>query len=172
MKRFHQTRIAIAACSISLFAMISCAVAIAHDNAAALQAKKGAAQKNADVERELIRLEEQYNELFLKHEFAKIVENWADDVVFINLEGKIQDKAAALKEMQESKDRFDTLKNTEFKVRVKDDVAVITYLVTVTGTISGQARYTDILEKRNGKWILVHSQGTIVQGAVTTPPKQ
>lgn len=171
MKRFHSARFAIAACAICLFAISNFTIAPPQ---AAPQSKKGApAQKNANDERELIRLEEEGNELFLKREFAKLAENWADDVVFINLTGKIdENNAAALNGMQKSKEQYDFLKNSEYRVRINGNVAVVSFLTTAIGPASFQARYTDILEKRNGKWKLVHSHGTIVQGSLRLQSKQ
>lgn len=107
-----------------------------------------------------------------KREFAKLAENWADDMVIINLLGKIEGKAAALKGMQESKEQYDSLKNSEYKVRFYGNLAIVSFQTTATGPISGQARYTDVLVKQNGKWKLIHSQGTIVQGSLSIPPKK
>lgn len=174
MKRFHAALLALSASIICLFVISNFTNAPFRADAASAQSKKGTpAQKNADVEREFIRMEEEANELFMKREFAKLAENWADDVVFINLIGKIdENKAAALKGMQESKERYDSLKNSDYRIRVNGNVAVISYLTTATGPVSFQARFTDIAEKRNGKWKLVHSQGTIVQGTLRLQSKQ
>lgn len=174
MKRFHSARPAIAACAICLFAISNFTGAPSQTNAASAQSTKGVpTQKNVDDERELIRLEEEGNELFMKREFAKLAENWADDVVFINLTGKIdENKAAALKGMQESKEQYDSLKNSEYRVRINGNVAVVSYLTTATGAVSFQARFTDLLEKRTGKWKLVHSHGTIVQGSLRLQSRQ
>lgn len=171
MKRFFPALLGFAVCTISLFVTGNFTIA---PPPAAAQSKKGApAQKNANDEQELIRLEDEANELFMKREFAKLAENWADDVVIINLTGKIdENKAGALNGMQKSKEQYDSLKNSDYRVRVNGNVAVVSFLTTAIGPASFQARFTDISEKRNGKWKLVHSHGTIVQGSLRLQSKQ
>lgn len=170
MKRLYPALLGLAVCVIGIFTINI--FTIPSHRVEAAQAQKPM-PKNADVEREFIRMEEEANELFMKREFAKLAENWADDVVFINLTGKIEEnKAAVLKAMQESKEKYDSLKNSDYRVRLNGNIAVVSFLTTATGPVSFQARYTDISEKRNGKWKLVHSHGTIVQGSLRLQSKQ
>lgn len=160
--------------SLALLALAVFGLCVYYTTGAAVSQSKQAspAKSNASVEQELIRLEEEGLEASLKQDARKIGEMLADDYFGINFEGQVEDKAKVLEVIANPPMKFDSLKNSEYKVSVLGEVAIVTALTTATGPVSGQARFTDVWVKRNGKWKLLNSQGTLVQGTVTGLPKQ
>ena len=63
---------------------------------------------------------------------------------------------------------FDSLVADEIKVRVYGDTAIVTYRSSANGkdkdgTIDEQRRWTRVFVRKDGRWQLVHSQGTTIK---------
>jgi len=63
---------------------------------------------------------------------------------------------------------FDSLVADEIKVRVYGDTAIVTYRSTAKGkdqdgAIDEQRRWTRVFVRKDGRWQLVHSQGTTIK---------
>ena len=93
----------------------------------------------------------------------------ADDWSVINTDGKILAKDQVLREMFVTGERtVDSAHVDDVKVRVLgSDAAVVTGRTTASGDLRGNAirvvlRFTDVFVRRNGRWQIVASQGTLV----------
>ena len=83
--------------------------------------------------------------------------------------GRTWDKPATLVMLKNFKGSIQSAKLYDVEVRFfKDDVAMVTGTLTVSGSVSGKTvktvnRSTDILVERGGKWLVVASQATPVK---------
>jgi hypothetical protein len=173
MKWYSPALFTLTVFGLCLYYTTGAAVESASATSAASQSKKASSAKpNAGVEQEIIRLEEESLDAWLRKDVRKMGELLADNYSEIDFEGKVNDRAKALETVANPPMKFDSVKLSDFKVSVYGDVAVVTGLSTATGPVSGQARFTDVWVKQGGKWKLTNSQGTLVQGTVTGLPKQ
>ncbi len=83
--------------------------------------------------------------------------------------GRQLDKPTVLTMMKNFKGTIQSAKLYDVQVRFfRDDVAMVTGIGTVTGSLSGKVirtkfRSTDILAYREGKWLVVASQSTPIK---------
>jgi hypothetical protein len=83
--------------------------------------------------------------------------------------GRTWDKPAILAMLKNFKGSVQSAKLYDVQVHFfKDDVAMVTGTLTVSGSVSGKTlktinRSTDILVERDGKWLVVASQATPVK---------
>lgn len=129
------------------------------------------AETDARIEQEIIRLENEGNDILLKRDVARLAQMLADDFFGTELDGKVYNKAGALTRFKDDPYQWETSTNSEYKVRIYRDIVVVTFLTTASGKmngqpVKGQARFTDTWVKQKGKWKLAVSQGTIVEGSV------
>ena len=130
-----------------------------------------AAETDAKIEQEIIKLENDANDMTIKRDLARLEQMLANDVFITYLDGKVHDKAGLLTQFKNDPNQFESITNSEYKVRIYGDVVVVTYLTTASGKMNGQqakgqARYTNTWVKQKGQWKLAVSQGTIVEGSV------
>jgi ketosteroid isomerase-like protein len=92
----------------------------------------------------------------------------ADDWTVINTDGHILTKEQVLREMFVTGERkLETLTVDDVKVRELGDVAVVTGRTVASGSLRNQhiavtLRFTDVFARRDGRWQIVASQGTLV----------
>lgn len=90
----------------------------------------------------------------------------APEWTFIDHSGRTWDKPAILAMAKAVKGSIQSARLYDVQVRFfKDDVAMVTGTLTVTGSTSSKTitRVTDILVERGGKWLVVASQATLVR---------
>jgi ketosteroid isomerase-like protein len=115
------------------------------------QAKKGG------VEQELIQLEDEWGDAFLKRDVAFMDRIMADDATWTSPEGIVSTKAQYLASFKSLEGVDTSWVNDEMKVRVYGDTAVVTGRTTFKWTnkgkdFSGQERWTDTWVKLAGHW--------------------
>lgn len=130
-----------------------------------------AAETDAKIEQEIIRLENDANDIGIKRDVARLEQMIADDAFFTDLNGKVFDKAGLLNQFKNDPYIWESSTSSEYKVRIYGEVVVVTFLTTASGKlkgqpVKGQARSTDTWVKQKGQWKLAVSQGTIVEGSV------
>jgi ketosteroid isomerase-like protein len=150
-------------------------LAAAHWGALPLCAQNPAA--GSGVEAEILAAQAERDRVFVAGD-AKAVEKFmADEYLQTDVNGKVQDKAAWLKEyllpivakIKSGECRWDVYKRTEVQVRVFGDVAVVIGALELHGwSASGQnndhpsrfLRFTRVWVKRGGAWKLavVHNE--------------
>ena len=118
------------------------------------------------IEQELIQIEHDWCAAEVKRDAGMVGRILADDYIGIGSRGTSETKSeavAAVKDITTS-----MCVNTNMKVRVYGDAAVVTGLVRRSGTIKGiaykdrQVLFTDTYVRRDGRWQCVSSQGTLV----------
>jgi len=92
----------------------------------------------------------------------------ADDYIAIDPLGRVHDKKKYLEHLSKGTAKFDTLKETDQKVRMFGDTAVVTGLLNIKAMvgdkdISGDYRWTRVYTKKGNDWLCVTEQHTFVQ---------
>lgn len=143
------------------FALVGLIVA-----ACTLPANAGVAQGNA--EQALIQLERDWCTALLKRDTSLLDRILASDYTGVGSRGSTETKSEALASLKDMTSAVDACVDTNFKVRVFGDAAVVTAMATRSGTYKGaaykdrQSLYTDIFVLRDGRWQCVASHATLV----------
>jgi len=122
----------------------------------------------ASDERELAQLVKDLNAAIVKPDIAFLERILDKDYVHFRPHGNVENRAQYLEDRKSGRVHFDSLVADEVKVRLYGDTAVVTYRSTAKGkdqdgAIDEQRRWTRIFVRRDGRWQLVHSQGTTIQ---------
>jgi hypothetical protein len=150
-------RIAIAVCVVVLV------------SAVAVWTQTSAPPKSGSVEQELIKLENGWNDAWLKCDLAFLDKILSDDYLTTDFEGTVLTKVQALENLKTGVDVGTAVVTDNWNVRVYGDAAVVMGRNTVKEQYkgkdaSGQYQWTDTWIKKAGRWQCVASQGTkIVQ---------
>lgn len=102
---------------------------------------------------------------FSKHNVPGLNAAFADDATIITATGSLINKQQLAQRAQP----INGLTLSDMDVKVKGNVAVVTGIQTETGKdASGgayetKARFTDVLERKNGAWFITASQATLIQ---------
>jgi ketosteroid isomerase-like protein len=128
--------------------------------AVAIQAQTPAKTGTGKVEQELIQLENEWGDAFLKRDVAFMDRIMADDATWTSPEGIVSTKAQYLASFKSLEGVDTSWVNDEMKVRVYGDTAVVTGRTTFKWTnkdkdFSGQERWTDTWVKLAGHWRFV-----------------
>jgi carboxymethylenebutenolidase len=121
----------------------------------------------SDAEQEVRELEEQV-ETLQRANSAERTALWAEDLVYINNEGAVFDKARLAPAVSAGEVKIESLEVTERKIRVYDDVAIVTAKEDMRASFHGKAprdfvqRYTRAWARRGGKWQVVSFEATKV----------
>jgi YesN/AraC family two-component response regulator len=112
-------------------------------------------------EQELLELERQWVEAYLRSNSPLLSRLWADDFVYMNAFREIKSKAQALESI-ESEMTFEHFITFDVHGNVFGDTAVATGRALVKGQykgedISGQYRYTNTYAQRQGRWQAIAS---------------
>jgi ketosteroid isomerase-like protein len=122
----------------------------------------------ASNQRELTQLVKDLNAALVKVDIAFLQRVLHKDYTHYRPRGIIENRAQYLKNRKTGRVRFESLVIDEVKVRRYGDTAVVTYRSTAKGkdqqgTIDEQRRWTRVFVWQEGRWQLVHSQGTTIQ---------
>ena len=96
----------------------------------------------------------------------------ADDWVTTDITGMVHTKEGVLRDMFAGTPRpIASMTIDEVAVRLFGEVAVITGRTTARGSDGGsvQLRFTDVAVRRDGRWVVVASQGTLITGSSGQP---
>jgi ketosteroid isomerase-like protein len=121
------------------------------------------------AETELKALEQQWSDAYKKGDTAVLKTVEAEEWMLIDPEGTTTTKAQDIKELGDKTFVVKESTTSDVKVRMLgDDHAAITGSAKMSGSykgkdFSGEYRFTDIFEKRDGKWLAIMSQVTKVQ---------
>jgi DNA-binding response OmpR family regulator len=115
-------------------------------------------------EQELLELERQWVEAYLRSDSPFLSCLWADDFVYTNAFREIKSKAQAIESIQ-SEMTFENFITFDVHGNVFGDTAVATGRALVKGQykgedISGQYRYTNTYAQRQGRWQAIASHVT------------
>jgi ketosteroid isomerase-like protein len=125
-----------------------------------------AAQAPPAIEKELLKLENDWNTATEKKDVVFLDKLYADEYFSTDSEGVIITKAQDLAQVKASS-TASPFALSDMKVRVYGDTAVVTGVNTVHWTVNGKERlgpirFTDVFVKRDGRWQVVASHGSKV----------
>jgi ketosteroid isomerase-like protein len=127
-----------------------------------------AALAQANPEQALIQLERDWCTAFLTRDTSILDRILASDYTGVGSRGSAETKSEALASLKDMASGFNECVDTNFKVRIYGDAAIVTALATRSGTYKGtafkdrQSLYTDVFVRRDGRWQCVASHGTLV----------
>ena len=130
--------------------------------------QKDAAKISAETEKELMKMEQDMSDALIKGDAATVEKMIADDCFLTAPDGSTQNKAQFMADVKSGDLKLQSQEISDMKVHgANADAAFITYGTTDKGSykgreIGGQFRWMDIFVKRDGRWMLVGSQGTAV----------
>jgi predicted esterase/ketosteroid isomerase-like protein len=122
----------------------------------------------ASDERELTQLVKDLKAAIVKADIAFLERVLHEDYVHLGPRGTVESRAQYLENRKTGRVAFKSLVADEVKVRFYKDTAVVTYRSTAKGkdqqgTIDEERRWTHVFVRQDGRWQLVHSQGTPIQ---------
>jgi ketosteroid isomerase-like protein len=127
------------------------------------------AKPNPDVEKAIIKIENDMSAALTKSDADAAAKMLADNFYAVNPDGSTQGKAQFVADLKSGKFKLESNQLDDMKVQVATaDLAIVTYRSTDKGSydghdLSGQYRWLDVLAKRNGTWQFVVSQGTPIE---------
>lgn len=114
-------------------------------------------------------MEREWNDAMLKRDAGWIERNYAFDASDISSrDGSIKTKAQALESARTDKANLQSLELSDLNVRVEGNTAVVTGVNRVVGRdeqskpIDRRVRFTDVFIKRDGRWQVWATQGTVI----------
>ena len=121
----------------------------------------------SSTEKELIALENRFNEALVRADLKTIEDIEADDLIFTDASGTVTTKADELQSMRSGDVKFESIKMDNTQVQDFGNLAVVTGRLVErakykNADISGIYRFTDVWAKRKGKWEHVAGQETLV----------
>ncbi len=129
----------------------------------------------SEVEKEILRLEEQLTRTEMRLDVDALDRIYADDIMVTAPIGICVDKPAVMSEVRQAADKATIGKydKDDLKVRAFGDTAVTSYRMTAEATAEGmeikrQLCITNVWLKRNGSWQLVARHTASLPG--DTPP--
>lgn len=124
--------------------------------------------RDATLKKEIIQLEEERNQAILRGDSAALDRMTSDDYTFINQKGELRTKAEILTGFKSGTFKYGARKVSELTVRIYGDTAIVTGRAMQEGTenakdYSGENRFTRVYVKRDGHWVSVALQVTLVE---------
>jgi ketosteroid isomerase-like protein len=112
-------------------------------------------------------LERAWNQAEAKQEVKEVASLLADTLVYTDYDGSFMNKSEYLKWVAAPQQKADHLYDEGQTVKLYGDAAVVTGIYRETGTNKGKpyvirSRFTDTWIKREGVWLCVASQSTLI----------
>lgn len=121
-------------------------------------------------QQQLLYMEQDWNDATMKHDADWVERNYASFATDISgRTGGIENKSQAVASARSSKWMYDVLELSELQARVEGDVGVVTGVNHVRGkdeqgkAFDQRFRFTDTFIKRDGRWQVWATQGTVIQ---------
>jgi len=119
---------------------------------------------------QLYYMEMDWSDADKKGDVAWFERNFADDFYGISsMTGKLNTKAEEIAEMRNRKEVIDSAVASDMQARVEGNTGIVTGVYRLTGRdekgqpMDRRIRYTDVYVKRDGRWMVVGSQGTLIK---------
>ena len=128
--------------------------------------KQYVVKKRMSPDQELIKLENEWRDALVKHDWAFLDQILADDCIWTDPDGNVWTKAQFLASLKSGEDILTAAEADKIRVRVYGDAAVVTGRTTVKEQykgkdISGQYQWTDMWVKDYaGRWQCVASHSS------------
>ena len=113
-------------------------------------------------------LEQDMGDAMVRMDLVKLGEIYADDFASVGSSGKVYTKKDLMTDFQSAHNRLESFENGPITVEVFGNVAVAYGSVFETRRsgdkdVSGNYVWMDLLENRNGKWLVLRSAGAKVK---------
>lgn len=179
MKRFLSVRMVLLSGVLAL-AQFGCASPPNPPSTNANMATPEATPDAAAIERELLRIENDWPRVIKERDGQAVRRVDADDVHLLSWDGSITTKEEDAKFIESGAFTLDSMQMNELKVKVLGkDGAVVTGLMIITNgkikapnqtvDVSGQYRFVDTFARQNNEWKLVASSSVKVANPVALP---
>ena len=119
---------------------------------------------------QLLYLEMEWADADRKGDLAWFERNLAENYSGISSRtGKLNTKADEIADIKTRKDVFTSVAASDMQVRVEGDTGVVTGVYHMKGRdekgqpVDRRIRYTDVYVKRDGRWLALAAQGTLIQ---------
>jgi uncharacterized protein (TIGR02246 family) len=127
-----------------------------------------AAAKGPSVSQAIKQIEQDWTDAMKAGDADKIGQIVADDWTGLGYDGSKETKQSLLAGVKSGKDKADSVEFGPLEVKVLGSVAVVQGSDTEKSTTngkdsSGKYVWTDVFVKRDGKWVVVRSQSTMVK---------
>ena len=116
-----------------------------------------------DTTKELVALEQNFNDALVRSDWKAVEQLYADDVTFTNSDGSVSHKSDTIGEIKSGNTKFDSIEISDVKVQELGNVAVVTGKLFERGhykttDLTGTYRFTNVWAKQDGRWRLVAGQ--------------
>ena len=130
---------------------------------------KGKSNKGAEAQ--LLRLNYLYDSALLIQDTGFLKRLYADDFIYTNPEGKVLNKEEQIISIAVSELKWDAGKSDDVRVKIYDDIAVMTGAFRASGTYRGNPvsiheRYTAVWKQKDTTWQVIAEQGNIIAGSL------
>ena len=119
---------------------------------------------------QLLYMEMEWADADQKGDVAWFERNFADNFSGVSSRtGKLNTKAEEIADVRNRKEALNSAVSSEMDVRVEGNTGIVTGVYTMKGRdekgqpFDRRIRYTDVYVKRDGRWLVVASQGTPIQ---------
>lgn len=124
-----------------------------------------AAQTSTDVERQVVKLEDQWRDARVRGDTSFLNRFYADDLTLQTADGRTVNRNDDIALFASGDIKPEFIVYSDLRVQIFKDVAVVTGLDHLKGTYKGHPgdmwlRFTDVLAFRDGRWQLVAHQST------------
>jgi uncharacterized protein (TIGR02246 family) len=131
-------------------------------------AQNQSANAALSAEEEIKSLEQDRNRAILNGDAAALDRMTADDYTFITLRGELRTKSEIVKGFQSGSFKYESRQISDLSVRVYGNTAVVTGRSNQKGVengkdYSGDYRFTRVYVKKDGRWLTVALQTTIIK---------
>ncbi len=114
-------------------------------------------------ETKIIALENLWNQVQLSHDADAMSKMLDSDFVFTDYDGSVMNKAQFLASIRDTSNQLTVEVSEDMKLHVHGETVVVTGATHEKGTFKGkpyqhQGRFTDTWIKKNGQWLCVASQ--------------
>ncbi len=118
----------------------------------------------------LLYMEMDWSDADKRRDTAWFERNFADDFFGVSsLTGKLTTKAEDIADIKNRKEVFDSAVASDMQVRVEGNTGVVTGIYHLKGRddkgqpLDRRIRFTDIYAKKDGRWQVIASQGTLIK---------
>ena len=119
---------------------------------------------------QLLYMEMEWSDADKRGDVAWFERNLAADFYGVNsLTGKLTTKAEEVADIRNRKDVIESAVSSDMDARVDGNAGIVTGVYRLTGRdekgqpMDRRIRYTDVYVKRDGRWLVIASQGTLIK---------
>jgi ketosteroid isomerase-like protein len=128
-----------------------------------LRAQSGVrADADSAAAAEIEALEYHLIDLLERRDLDAYASHLAEDYMRVNAAGRVDSKASVLEQFRSGAGSGGTSVPSDLDVRVYGDTAVLSFVLTIerNGEAVRRSRLVKVFVRRDGRWIMVHNQGT------------